>query len=277
MYNILWDLTNRKVSEKEILELANFAGSKCSTLYVYFSDIAKNVLTKLKKKRPPNLTLIRTEKNSTSDEVVKDFVQNYGETNVIMIKRGARNVDKFLLEEMMNSHAAGNKIVTAKNVKDDGFWKKLFAKIRNFVISLLFNFSLFEGRGQVMLFDKCLTKTMREIPKSIIKMTKVDNYKCVERGVVIDKNYCVEVKHKSKRRCVQIVLSHVVLVAFLLTMTLTLIFIPTLRTSSIYVILMSVLILSSICVCFAFTSGFVLFQNVGELDDKDIKLKGEII
>lgn len=276
MYNILLDLGTNEMSEKDILELANFAGSKSSMLYVYFSEIPKNVLTKLKRKRPENLVLVRTEKNSTSDEVVKDFVQNHGDTNVILIKRGAKNVDKFLLEEMMNSHAAGNKIVTAKNVKDDGFWKKLFSKIRNFVISLLFNFSLFEGRGQVVLFDKSLTRAMREVPKSIVKMTKVDNYHCVERGAIADKNYAADVKFKSKSQSVRMWLSHTFLVLLVLTLTLTLIFIPALRTS-LYIILMSVLILSNICVCFAFTSSFVLFRNVGELDDKDIKLKGEIL
>lgn len=276
MYNILLDLGTNEISEKGILELANFASSKSSMLYVYFSEIPKNVLTKLKKKRPENLVLVRTEKNSTSDEVVKDFVQNHGDTNVILIRRGAKNVDKFLLEEMMNAHASGKKIVTAKNVKDDRFWKKLFAKIRGFVVSLLFNFSLFEGRGQVVLFDKSLTRAMREVPRSIVKMTKVDNYHCVERGTIADKNYQAKVKFKSKSHNLKMWFSHLFLVLFALTLTLTLIFIPALRTS-VYIILMSVLILSNICVCFAFTSSFILFQNVGELDDKDIKLKGEII
>lgn len=276
MYNILLDLGTNEVSEKGILELANFASSKSSMLYVYFSEIPKNVLTKLKKKRPENLVLVRTEKNSTSDEVVKDFVQNHGDTNVILIRRGAKNVDKFLLEEMMNAHASGKKIVTAKNVKDDRFWKKLFAKIRGFVVSLLFNFSLFEGRGQVVLFDKSLTRAMREVPRSIVKMTKVDNYHCVERGTIADKNYVADVKFKSKSHNLKMWFSHLFLVLFALTLTLTLIFIPALRTS-LYIILMSVLILSNICVCFAFTSSFMLFRNVGELDDKDIKLKGEII
>lgn len=276
MYNILLDLGTNEISEKGILELANFASSKSSMLYVYFSEIPKNVLTKLKKKRPENLVLVRTEKNSTSDEVVKDFVQNHGDTNVILIRRGAKNVDKFLLEEMMNAHASGKKIVTAKNVKDDRFWKKLFAKIRGFVVSLLFNFSLFEGRGQVVLFDKSLTRAMREVPRSIVKMTKVDNYHCVERGTIADKNYVADVKFKSKSHNLKMWFSHLFLVLFALTLTLTLIFIPALRTS-LYIILMSVLILSNICVCFAFTSSFILFRNVGELDDKDIKLKGEII
>lgn len=276
MYNILLDLGTNEISEKGILELANFASSKSSMLYVYFSEIPKNVLTKLKKKRPENLVLVRTEKNSTSDEVVKDFVQNHGDTNVILIRRGAKNVDKFLLEEMMNAHASGKKIVTAKNVKDDRFWKKLFAKIRGFVVSLLFNFSLFEGRGQVVLFDKSLTRAMREVPRSIVKMTKVDNYHCVERGTIADKNYQAKVKFKSKSHNLKRWFSHLFLVLFALTLTLTLIFIPALRTS-LYIILMSVLILSNICVCFAFTSSFILFRNVGELDDKDIKLKGEII
>lgn len=276
MYNILLDLGTNEISEKGILELANFASSKSSMLYVYFSEIPKNVLTKLKKKRPENLVLVRTEKNSTSDEVVKDFVQNHGDTNVILIRRGAKNVDKFLLEEMMNAHASGKKIVTAKNVKDDRFWKKLFAKIRGFVVSLLFNFSLFEGRGQVVLFDKSLTRAMRAVPRSIVKMTKVDNYHCVERGTIADKNYQAKVKFKSKSHNLKMWFSHLFLVLFALTLTLTLIFIPALRTS-LYIILMSVLILSNICVCFAFTSSFILFQNVGELDDKDIKLKGEII
>ena len=276
MYNILLDLGTNEISEKGILELANFASSKNSMLYVYFSEIPKNVLTKLKKKRPENLVLVRTEKNSTSDEVVKDFVQNHGDTNVILIRRGAKNVDKFLLEEMMNAHASGKKIVTAKNVKDDRFWKKLFAKIRGFVVSLLFNFSLFEGRGQVVLFDKSLTRAMREVPRSIVKMTKVDNYHCVERGTIADKNYQAKVKFKSKSHNLKMWFSHLFLVLFALTLTLTLIFIPALRTS-LYIILMSVLILSNICVCFAFTSSFILFRNVGELDDKDIKLKGEII
>lgn len=276
MYNILLDLGTNEISEKGILELANFASSKSSMLYVYFSEIPKNVLTKLKKKRPENLVLVRTEKNSTSDEVVKDFVQNHGDTNVILIRRGAKNVDKFLLEEMMNAHASGKKIVTAKNVKDDRFWKKLFAKIRGFVVSLLFNFSLFEGRGQVVLFDKSLTRAMREVPRSIVKMTKVDNYHCVERGTIADKNYVADVKFKSKSHNLKMWFSHLFLVLFALTLTLTLIFIPALRTS-LYIILMSVLILSNICVCFAFTSSFMLFRNVGELDDKDIKLKGEII
>lgn len=276
MYNILLVLGTNEISEKGILELANFASSKSSMLYVYFSEIPKNVLTKLKKKRPENLVLVRTEKNSTSDEVVKDFVQNHGDTNVILIRRGAKNVDKFLLEEMMNAHASGKKIVTAKNVKDDRFWKKLFAKIRGFVVSLLFNFSLFEGRGQVVLFDKSLTRAMREVPRSIVKMTKVDNYHCVERGTIADKNYQAKVKFKSKSHNLKMWFSHLFLVLFALTLTLTLIFIPALRTS-VYIILMSVLILSNICVCFAFTSSFILFQNVGELDDKDIKLKGEII
>lgn len=276
MYNILLDLGTNEISEKGILELANFASSKSSMLYVYFSEIPKNVLTKLKKKRPENLVLVRTEKNSTSDEVVKDFVQNHGDTNVILIRRGAKNVDKFLLEEMMNAHASGKKIVTAKNVKDDRFWKKLFAKIRGFVVSLLFNFSLFEGRGQVVLFDKSLTRAMREVPRSIVKMTKVDNYHCVERGTIADKNYQAKVKFKSKSNNLKMWFSHLFLVLFALTLTLTLIFIPALRTS-LYIILMSVLILSNICVCFAFTSSFILFRNVGELDDKDIKLKGEII
>lgn len=276
MYNILLDLGTNEISEKGILELANFASSKSSMLYVYFSEIPKNVLTKLKKKRPENLVLVRTEKNSTSDEVVKDFVQNHGDTNVILIRRGAKNVDKFLLEEMMNAHASGKKIVTAKNVKDDRFWKKLFAKIRGFVVSLLFNFSLFEGRGQVVLFDKSLTRAMREVPRSIVKMTKVDNYHCVERGTIADKNYQAKVKFKSKSRNLKMWFIHLFLVLFALTLTLTLIFIPALRTS-LYIILMSVLILSNICVCFAFTSSFILFRNVGELDDKDIKLKGEII
>lgn len=276
MYNILLDLGTNEISEKGILELANFASSKNSMLYVYFSEIPKNVLTKLKKKRPENLVLVRTEKNSTSDEVVKDFVQNHGDTNVILIRRGAKNVDKFLLEEMMNAHASGKKIVTAKNVKDDRFWKKLFAKIRGFVVSLLFNFSLFEGRGQVVLFDKSLTRAMREVPRNIVKMTKVDNYHCVERGTIADKNYQAKVKFKSKSHNLKMWFSHLFLVLFALTLTLTLIFIPALRTS-LYIILMSVLILSNICVCFAFTSSFILFRNVGELDDKDIKLKGEII
>lgn len=276
MYNILLDLGTNEISEKGILELANFASSKSSMLYVYFSELPKNVLTKLKKKRPENLVLVRTEKNSTSDEVVKDFVQNHGDTNVILIRRGAKNVDKFLLEEMMNAHASGKKIVTAKNVKDDRFWKKLFAKIRGFVVSLLFNFSLFEGRGQVVLFDKSLTRAMREVPRSIVKMTKVDNYHCVERGTIADKNYQAKVKFKSKSHNLKMWFSHLFLVLFALTLTLTLIFIPALRTS-LYIILMSVLILSNICVCFAFTSSFILFRNVGELDDKDIKLKGEII
>lgn len=276
MYNILLDLGTNEISEKGILELANFASSKSSMLYVYFSEIPKNVLTKLKKKRPENLVLVRTEKNSTSDEVVKDFVQNHGDTNVILIRRGAKNVDKFLLEEMMNAHASGKKIVTAKNVKDDRFWKKLFAKIRGFVVSLLFNFSLFEGRGQVVLFDKSLTRAMREVPRSIVKMTKVDNYHCVERGTIADKNYQAKVKFKSKSHNLKMWFIHLFLVLFALTLTLTLIFIPALRTS-LYIILMSVLILSNICVCFAFTSSFILFRNVGELDDKDIKLKGEII
>lgn len=276
MYNILLDLGTNEISEKGILELANFASSKSSMLYVYFSEIPKNVLTKLKKKRPENLVLVRTEKNSTSDEVVKDFVQNHGDTNVILIRRGAKNVDKFLLEEMMNAHASGKKIVTAKNVKDDRFWKKLFAKIRGFVVSLLFNFSLFEGRGQVVLFDKSLTRAMREVPRSIVKMTKVDNYHCVERGTIADKNYQAKVKFKSISHNLKMWFSHLFLVLFALTLTLTLIFIPALRTS-LYIILMSVLILSNICVCFAFTSSFILFRNVGELDDKDIKLKGEII
>lgn len=276
MYNILLDLGTNEISEKGILELANFARSKSSMLYVYFSEIPKNVLTKLKKKRPENLVLVRTEKNSTSDEVVKDFVQNHGDTNVILIRRGAKNVDKFLLEEMINAHASGKKIVTAKNVKDDRFWKKLFAKIRGFVVSLLFNFSLFEGRGQVVLFDKSLTRAMREVPRSIVKMTKVDNYHCVERGTIADKNYVADVKFKSKSHNLKMWFSHLFLVLFALTLTLTLIFIPALRTS-LYIILMSVLILSNICVCFAFTSSFMLFRNVGELDDKDIKLKGEII
>lgn len=276
MYNILLDLGTNEISEKGILELANFASSKSSMLYVYFSEIPKNVLTKLKKKRPENLVLVRTEKNSTSDEVVKDFVQNHGDTNVILIRRGAKNVDKFLLEEMMNAHASGKKIVTAKNVKDDRFWKKLFAKIRGFVVSLLFNFSLFEGRGQVVLFDKSLTRAMREVPRNIVKMTKVDNYHCVERGTIADKNYQAKVKFKSKSHNLKMWFSHLFLVLFALTLTLTLIFIPALRMS-LYIILMSVLILSNICVCFAFTSSFILFRNVGELDDKDIKLKGEII
>ena len=177
---------------------------------------------------------------------------------------------------MINAHASGKKIVTAKNVKDDRFWKKLFAKIRGFVVSLLFNFSLFEGRGQVVLFDKSLTRAMREVPRSIVKMTKVDNYHCVERGTIADKNYVADVKFKSKSHNLKMWFSHLFLVLFALTLTLTLIFIPALRTS-LYIILMSVLILSNICVCFAFTSSFMLFRNVGELDDKDIKLKGEII
>lgn len=276
MYNILLDLGTNEISEKGILELANFASSKNSMLYVYFSEIPKNVLTKLKKKRPENLVLVRTEKNSTSDEVVKDFVQNHGETHVILIKRGAKNFDKFILDEMMNAHASGKKIVTAKNVKDDRFWKKLFAKIRGFVVSLLFNFSLFAGKGQLILFDKSLTRAMREVPRSIVKMTKVDNYHCVERCAIADKNYVADVKFKSKSHNLKMWFSHLFLVLFALTLTLTLIFIPALRTS-LYIILMSVLILSNICVCFAFTSSFILFRNVGELDDKDIKLKGEII
>ena len=276
MYNILLDLGTNEISEKGILELANFASSKSSMLYVYFSEIPKNVLTKLKKKRPENLVLVRTEKNSTSDEVVKDFVQNHGETHVILIKRGAKNFDKFILDEMIKSHEEGNKIVTVKNVKDDGFWKKMFSKIRNFIISLLFNFSLFAGKGQLILFDKSLTRAMREVPRSIVKMTKVDNYHCVERCAIADKNYVADVKFKSKSHNLKMWFSHLFLVLFALTLTLTLIFIPALRTS-LYIILMSVLILSNICVCFAFTSSFMLFRNVGELDDKDIKLKGEII
>ena len=276
MYNILLDLGTNEISEKGILELANFASSKSSMLYVYFSEIPKNVLTKLKKKRPENLVLIRTEKNSTSDEVVKDFVQNHGETHVILIKRGAKKFDKFILDEMIKSHEEGNKIVTVKNVKDDGFWKKMFSKIRNFIISLLFNFSLFAGKGQLILFDKSLTRAMREVPRSIVKMTKVDNYHCVERCAIADKNYVADVKFKSKSHNLKMWFSHLFLVLFALTLTLTLIFIPALRTS-LYIILMSVLILSNICVCFAFTSSFILFRNVGELDDKDIKLKGEII
>lgn len=276
MYNILLDLGTNEISEKGILELANFASSKSSMLYVYFSEIPKNVLTKLKKKRPENLVLVRTEKNSTSDEVVKDFVQNHGETHVILIKRGAKNFDKFILDEMIKSHEEGNKIVTVKNVKDDGFWKKMFSKIRNFIISLLFNFSLFAGKGQLILFDKSLTRAMIEVPRSIVKMTKVDNYHCVERGTIADKNYQAKVKFKSKSHNLKMWFSHLFLVLFALTLTLTLIFIPALRTS-LYIILMSVLILSNICVCFAFTSSFMPFRNVGELDDKDIKLKGEII
>ncbi len=275
MYNILLDLGNNEFNEKKVLELAEFAGSYSSTLFVYFSNLPKNVLSRLKKKKPENLVLVKVESETTSDEVVKDFVASHGQTNVILIRRGAKNVDKFVLEEMIKSHSAGNKIVTAKNIKDNGFWRKLFSKITSFVVSLLYNCGLFEGKAQLVLFDHALTKSMVQVPQNIIRMTKIDNFKCVNRACIVDKNYDVEIKYKSKNHNLKMALSYAFLALIILTLTLTLIFVPTLRMS-IYIIFMSLLCLAGVCVCFAFTSSHILFKNVGELDDKDIKLKKEI-
>lgn len=275
MYSVLLDLVNKEFDEKRVLELANFLVSKSSKLVVYFSEIPKNVLTKIKRKKQTNLTLMRVEKDATSDAVVKDFVQK-NEGNVILIKRAANNVDKFVLEEMMKQHESGNKIVTARNQKDDGFWRSLFSKIRNFVISLLYNFGLFEGHAQLILFDGSLTKSMRQIPNAIVRMTKIDGFRCAPRASVVDKDYFENAKNKSKKRSLKFWISLAVLIVLVAALTLTLIFVPSLKVA-LFIIPMSLLILSDICVCFAFTSSFVLFQSVGELDDKDIKLKGEII
>lgn len=275
MYNVLLDLVNKEFDEKQVFELANFLVTKSSNLVVYISEIQKNVLTKIKRKKLNNLTLVRVSSDTSSDLVVKDFVQN-SEGNVILIKRGAEKVDKFVLEQMMNEHEAGNKIVTVRNQKDDGFWKRLFLKMRNFVISLLYGFGLFEGGGQLILFDKALTKSMRQIPSASVRMTKVDAFKCVTRASVVDKDFCDNVKNKSKKRSLKFWISYATLIVLVATLTLTLIFVPSLVTA-LYIIPMALLILSNICVCFAFTSSFVLFRAVGELDDKDIKIKGEIL
>ncbi len=275
MYSVLLDLVNKEFDEKQVFELANFLLAKSSKLVVYFCDVPKNILTKIKRKKQTNLTLVCVEKDTTSDAVVKDFVQN-NEGNVILIKRAANNVDKFVLEEMMKQHEAGNKIVTARSQKDDGFWRRWFLKIRNFVISLLYGFGLFEGNAQLILFDGALTKSMRQIPNSIVRMTKIDGFRCAPRTSVVDKDFFDNAKNKSRKHSLRFWISLVILIVLVATLTLTLIFVPSLVTM-LYIIPMSLLILSDICVCFAFTSSFVLFRSVGELDDKDIKLKGEIL
>lgn len=276
MYNILLDLVKKDFEEKRVLELADFAGSISAMLFVYFSEIPKNVLTKFKRKKHKNLTLIRVEGGAESDAVVKDFVQIAGEQHAILIRRGAKNIDKFVLEKMIKEHESGNKIVTVKNAKDDGFWKNLFLKMRNFVVSLLYGFGLFEGDAQIVLFDKALIKSMREIPNAIVRMTKINNFRCVTRACVVDKDVETCVKNKSKKHSLKMAVSYSILIALILTLTLTLIFVPKL-ISALYIIPMATLILSCVCVCFAFTSRFVLFCAVGELDDKDIILKGEKI
>lgn len=275
MYNVLLDLVNKEFDEKQVFELANFLVTKSSNLVVYISEIQKNVLTKIKRKKLNNLTLVRVSSDTSSDLVVKDFVQN-NEGNVILIKRGVNNVDKFVLEQMMNEHEAGNKIVTVKNQKDDGFWKKLFLRMRNFVISLLFGFGLFEGEAQLILFDKALTKSMRQIPNASVRMSKTNNYRCVKRTIVVDNDIEIVVKNKSKKRSLRMWIGHSVLILLIGTLTLTLIFLPNLRVLP-YIISMSLLILTGVCTCFAFTSSYVLFRAVGELDLEDNKIKGEIL
>ena len=275
MYSILLDKVNTNCEVDKVIELANKLASASfeASLFLYVSDIDKKELAKLRRKKLENLHIIKVENSVSDEQVVKNFIIDVSESDIILVKRHIKLAPQLILD-MINSHKNGNKIVSAKNPKQAKGIRAFSRKTRNLIFNLVYGFGEFDGDEQILLFDKTLVVSMKHADSSIVKMTKVDSYKLVDRDAIVSEDVEINKKYKSRKHSLKLSLSLTSFVLMSALMALLAIFVPAVRTPVFY-IAFGALCLLVLVILFVFSVSFMLYKSVGNINDINSNIKKE--
>ncbi len=276
MKTIFWDIVGKEIDEKQIFDMASFAASNSMSLVIFSSQYPKNIVQKIKRKKFSNLKMIDVGQDTTPDQTVQDFVVNFADDTTIFIKRGIHELKLETLSKMIEDNINGKKIVCACNKKSESIFNKFKMFLTRIALRSIYDCNVFEGKGELILFDSAIVRAMKQNSSAALRMTKIDNYKFVQRSVVMQEDLVIKKNNKSPKHSIRLGLSVCGLIMSGLILAMLLVFVPALRIAY-FIIPMTLLTLGLLCVTFVFFSNFVMFKNVGHFYCEDIKTKKEII
>ena len=121
-------------------------------------------------------------KNSANNEEMFESLVHSNLTlgTVVLIKESAVNLNFKDLNNFVERHKNGAKIVVAKQVKNQTFFAKISNPIKKFFAKIFMGLKLFPGEANVVLLDNVLVSTLSEINGKSALLTKVNGWIGVE-------------------------------------------------------------------------------------------------
>lgn len=163
---------NRKKILEDISSNLTLPFSAYQVVFLSNSDFKKENLSNINGHL--NFKTLIYEKFSSSESMFESFIQNQNTGNIILFKESAMNLNFRDVNRMIAEQKKGSLLVVSKqNIKENWFVKTL-KNIRNFLVKLFLNVSLFEDSADIILFDRLLIATMQEMPGKSAALSKVN-------------------------------------------------------------------------------------------------------
>lgn len=278
MYSILLDVVDKEFDESKVIDLGKylFDQNLDASIIIYHSNIESSIISKLKRKKLINLEFVKVKSETTCDQVVKDFVLQNQNQNIILIRREVENWSISQIDEMIVSHLHDNKVVNVRKKSRFEFLHSLWHKFKNIIFETIFGIRTYDGGNSLLLLDKTIVTSICQNPSSIIKLSKLDNFKLVNKQTIIDNDYKVDKGYpKSKNKAIKFYVCNAILFLFIVAFVLISILIQP-SNKLIYYLTMTSVLLTLIIISFCYTSSFLLFKNAGNLEDQNIKFIKEL-
>lgn len=148
-----------------------------------------------------NYKTIVFNSSAKNEEMFETYLQNQGKSSIILFNENAININWNDILKMIEIHANGNMLVVSKQKKEENFFKKAFYYTKNFFAKVFLGIKLFESDAEIILLDKLLISTMKEMPGRSATLTRINGWAGIEPNYVeIDEqpNQNQKAKYKAK-------------------------------------------------------------------------------
>lgn len=128
-----------------------------------------------------NYKTIVFESSATNEEMFETYIQKEGKESIILFNETAINIDWTDILNMIKRHSNGNNLLIVSKQKDDeNILKKIFFNIKNFFAKIFLGIKIFKGNAEIVLLDKLLVSTIKEMPGRSATLTKINGWSGIE-------------------------------------------------------------------------------------------------
>ena len=136
---------------------------------------------KIETNKKLNYKTIVFESSAKNEEMFETYIQKEGKDSIILFDETAINIDWNDIINMIKKHSNGSSMLIVSKQKDEeNFFQKIFFNIKNFFAKIFLGFKIFKGNAEIVLLDKVLVSTIKEIPGRSATLTKINGWSGIE-------------------------------------------------------------------------------------------------
>lgn len=137
--------------------------------------------------------------SATNEEMFETFVQKTETQTIILFKENTRNINFNDINKMIDRNQKGDMLIVSKQSKKPNILMKIFKSVKDFFTRIFLGVRLFNGEGDIILLDKTLISTMKEMPGKSAVLTKINCWAGIEpKYITIAEQPKQKIKYSTK-------------------------------------------------------------------------------